>query len=75
MKSFDVIVIGAGHAGIEASYASARLGGKTLMLAVHEDSIGRMHCNPSIGGLGKGHIVHEVAAFGGLMPRLCSETY
>lgn len=74
-KKFDVIVVGGGHAGIEAAYASARMGSKTLLLSLSLDKIGLMPCNPSIGGVGKGHIVFEIAALGGLMPKLCSQTY
>ncbi|MBS1988434.1 tRNA uridine-5-carboxymethylaminomethyl(34) synthesis enzyme MnmG [Candidatus Dependentiae bacterium] len=74
-KTFDVIVIGGGHAGVEAAHAAAQMGSKTLLLTLHLDKIASMPCNPSIGGLGKGHIVYEVSALGGLMPRLCSTTY
>jgi tRNA uridine 5-carboxymethylaminomethyl modification enzyme len=73
--SFDVIVIGGGHAGIEAAYAAARLGSKTALVSLSEKKIGAMSCNPAVGGIGKGHIVFEIAAFGGLMPQLCSKTY
>jgi tRNA uridine 5-carboxymethylaminomethyl modification enzyme len=73
--TFDVIVVGGGHAGIEAAYAAARMGSKTLLLTLDSDKIASMPCNPSIGGLGKGHIVFEVSALGGLMPQLCSKTY
>lgn len=65
--TYDVIVIGAGHAGIEAALASARLGKKTLMLTIQLDSIGLMACNPAIGGTSKGHIVREIDALGGQM--------
>lgn len=72
---YDIIVVGAGHAGIEAAYAAARMGQKTLLLTLSIDRIGLMPCNPAVGGIGKGHIVFEIAALGGLMPQLCSQTY
>ena len=72
---FDVIVIGGGHAGIEAAHASAKLGSKTLLITLTPDTIGLMPCNPAIGGVGKGHMVYEISALGGLMPRLCTKTY
>ncbi len=72
---FDVIVVGGGHAGIEAAYAAARMGRNTLLVTLNIDRIGYMPCNPAVGGVGKGHIVFEIAAFGGLMPKLCSKTY
>lgn len=65
--NYDVIVIGAGHAGIEAALAAARLGAKTLVLTMDIDSIGRMSCNPAIGGVGKGQLVKEIDALGGQM--------
>ncbi len=73
--NFDVIVVGGGHAGIEAAHAAAKLGSKTLLITLDPNKIGLMPCNPAIGGVGKGHIVYEISALGGLMPRLCTQTY
>lgn len=75
MLSFDVIVIGGGHAGCEAANASARLGLSTLLLAVNLDTIGAMPCNPAVGGPGKSHLVKEVDALGGVMGIAADATY
>ena len=73
-NKYDVIVVGAGHAGIEAALASSRMDCKTLMLTLNLDNIGQMSCNPAIGGIGKGHLVKEIDAMGGEMGRAIDAT-
>ena len=74
-NQFNVIIVGGGHAGIEAAYAAANMGCKVALISLDKHKLGLMPCNPSVGGVGKGHIVFEVSALGGIMPKLCTQSY
>ena len=74
VKFTDVIIIGGGHAGVEAANAAARIGAQVILITIDKGKIGEMSCNPAIGGIGKGHIVKEIDAMGGLMSKCADQS-
>src|SRR5512137_748522 len=74
MEQFDIIVVGGGHAGVEAALAACKLGMNTALFTLNMDTVGRMPCSPSIGGLAKSHLVKEIDALGGIMAEVADET-
>jgi len=74
MNEFDVIVIGGGHAGIEAACAGAKMGLEVALVSMDKNAMGRMSCNPAIGGTAKGHLVREIDALGGVMGQIADKT-
>src|SRR5215213_1466695 len=74
LPEFDVVVIGAGHAGVEAAWAAARLGRRVAICTLSDGTVAHMPCNPAVGGTAKGHLVREIDALGGLMGRAIDET-
>ena len=73
IKTTDIIIIGGGHAGVEAASAAARKGAQVVLITIDKNKIGEMSCNPAIGGIGKGHIVREIDAMGGLMAKCADQ--
>ena len=73
-KEYEVIVVGAGHAGCEAAYAAGKMGSRTLLITLNMNNIAQMSCNPAVGGIAKGQIVREIDALGGMMGIVTDET-
>ena len=73
MKKYDLIVVGAGHAGVEAAHIAAKLGCQTLLLTIDIETIAKLSCNPAVGGVAKGHLVKEVDALGGLIGQIADQ--